>query len=166
MLLGGLATSHYSFTYRPGSGLTWMQRHASSIRWYLRVYAKLHSAAIITWELSDKFHLNSCRSITTLDVHKTHVRYTRQRLEFQVECDMWDAHSDFAEEQVFWDVIPCRLIITDVSRKCNAVIFKVRQVKFQVECDMWDAHSDFAEESGLLGCYTVPTDNYRRFEEM
>lgn len=90
----------------------------------LVVYAKLHSAAsqnnaIITWELSDKFHLNSCRSIITLDVvHKMHVRYTRQRLEFQVECDMRDAHSDFAEE------------------------------------------------SGLLGCYTVPTDNYRCFEEM
>jgi hypothetical protein len=31
--------------------------------------------------------------------------------------------------QVFWDVMPCRLVITDVLKECNAVVFKVKQFK-------------------------------------
>ena len=58
------------------------------------------------------------------------------------------------------DPVPPSVYIKRMSR------YTRQRLKFQVEYDMWGAHSDFAEESVLLGCYTVPTDNYRLFEEI
>jgi len=134
VLLGGLAISHYSFTYRPVSGPC--DKGSAMLR-YVGTYECTRNYTAPLRRRMQSLH-GSCRIsfnwirvypvLPSMYVHKTHVRYTRQRLKFQVEYDTWDAHSDFAEESGLLGCYTVPIDNTDVSRKCNAVIFKDKQV--------------------------------------
>jgi hypothetical protein len=40
---------------------------------------------------------------------------------------MWGSHSDAAEDEIFWDVRPCRLANIKVSKNFTGLIFRVKE---------------------------------------